>query len=167
MLHALHKRNSTITLLLIISASLSSVSTHGTGFSRGPSVGLSVSPQCIVVKWLSGSRCHLGWWVGWAKALYKMGAHVAQGEWVHFGVCPHWPNGFNGLIFKRNVFNSCVKSWEYFRTDNTLLGSMSLWLSDDIVRFRIERWAPMTLLLAGVYCACTLLVRRVCKRVDV
>jgi len=40
-----------------------------------------------------------------------MGIHVAQGEGVDFGVaCPHWPSGFNGLIFKRNVFDSCVKS---------------------------------------------------------
>ena len=27
------------------------------------------------------------------------GVHMAQGEVVDFGVvCPHWPNGFNGLI---------------------------------------------------------------------
>jgi len=38
------------------------------------------------------------------------GPHGSR-EWVDFGVvCPHWPNGFNGLIFKRNVFGSCVKS---------------------------------------------------------
>jgi len=37
------------------------------------------------------------------------GVHVAQGEGMDFVVvCPHWPNGFNGLIFKRNVFNPCV-----------------------------------------------------------
>jgi len=32
----------------------------------------------------------------------------------------------------RNVFDSCVKSWQYFRTHGTLL------ISDDIVRFKIE-----------------------------
>jgi len=37
--------------------------------------------------------------------------NVAQGEGVDFGVvCPHWLNGFNGLIFERNIFDSCVKS---------------------------------------------------------
>jgi len=25
-------------------------------------------------------------------------------------VCPYWPNGFNGVIFNRNVFDLCVKS---------------------------------------------------------
>jgi len=36
----------------------------------------------------------------------------------------------------RNVFDSCVKSWEYFRMDNISLESLSHWLSDD--RFKIE-----------------------------
>jgi len=50
--------------------------------------------------------------MGWAQALtYGMGVHVAQGKGVDFGVvCPYWPDGFDGLIFKRNVFDSCVKS---------------------------------------------------------
>ena len=38
----------------------------------------------------------------------------------------------------RNVFDSCVKSWEYFRTDNISLETSFYWLSDDIVRFKIE-----------------------------
>jgi len=38
----------------------------------------------------------------------------------------------------RNIFDSCVKSWEYFRTDNILLETSLSWLSDDIVRFKIE-----------------------------
>jgi len=43
--------------------------------------------------------------------MYGMGVHMAQGEGMDFGVvCPHLPNGFNDLILKRNVFNSCVKS---------------------------------------------------------
>jgi len=53
---------------LITSASLSSVSTHGTGFSPGPSVGRSVdrsacpySIEGIVTKQLSRYGCCLGW----------------------------------------------------------------------------------------------------------
>ena len=43
--------------------------------------------------------------------MYRMGVHMAQGEGVVFGVvCPHWPIGFNGLIFKSNIFDSSVKS---------------------------------------------------------
>jgi len=36
------------------------------------------------------------------------------------------------------VFDSCVKSWEYFRADNMSLKTTFYWLSDDLVRFRIE-----------------------------
>jgi len=43
--------------------------------------------------------------------MYGMGVHVAQGEGVDLGVVfPRWPTSFNGLIFKRNVFDSCMKS---------------------------------------------------------
>ena len=38
----------------------------------------------------------------------------------------------------RNVFDSCMKSWEYFRTDGISLESMFHWLFDDLVRFKIE-----------------------------
>jgi len=41
-------------------------------------------------------------------------------------------------IFARNVFDSCVKRLEYFRTDNMLLETSFYWLSEDIVRFKIE-----------------------------
>jgi len=92
----------------------------------------------------------------------------------------------------RIVFDSCVKSWEYFRTDNISLETSLYWLSEDIVRFKIELGVeekctkmltpfPMdfpqtpqhaviivtSLSLAGIYCARTLLGRRVCKRIDV
>ena len=37
------------------------------------------------------------------------GVHMAQGKGVDLGVVfPHWRSGFSGLIFKRNVFSSCV-----------------------------------------------------------
>jgi len=38
----------------------------------------------------------------------------------------------------RNVFNSCVKSWRYFRTNKTFLERSFYWLSVDIVSFKIE-----------------------------
>jgi len=38
----------------------------------------------------------------------------------------------------RNVFDSCVKSWQYFRTDKILLETSLYWRFDDIVRFKIE-----------------------------
>jgi len=45
------------------------------------------------------------------------GIHILHGgpcgsrEGADFGVdCPQWTSGFSGLIFKRNVFDSCVKS---------------------------------------------------------
>jgi len=38
----------------------------------------------------------------------------------------------------RNAFNSCVKSWQYFRTHGIPLNSMSNSLSYDVVRFKIE-----------------------------
>ena len=38
----------------------------------------------------------------------------------------------------RIVFDSCVKSWEYFRTDNMSLKTSLYWLSEYIVRLKIE-----------------------------
>jgi len=67
------------------------------------------------------------------------GVHLAQRKGVDFAVvCPHWPSGLNGLIFKRNVFDSCVKSWLYFHMYNSSLESAFHWLSDSVVRFKIE-----------------------------
>ena len=104
----------------------------------------------------------------------------------------NWYNCFN-----RNIFDSCVKSWEFFRSDNISLETSFSWLFDDIVRFKIDmgvvkkctkmstpfsmdfphtprQWRHSTpslsitsLSLAGVYCTSTLLGRCLCKRVDV
>jgi len=39
------------------------------------------------------------------------GVLVPQDVQVDFGIlCSHWPNGFNGVVFNRNVFDLCVKS---------------------------------------------------------
>jgi len=53
-------------------------------------------------------------------------------------VCEHsiplvWMGGMT-YCSPRNVFDSCVKSWHYFRTDKILLETSFYWLSDDIVR---------------------------------
>jgi len=49
-------------------------------------------------------------WGGPGIDVCNGGPHGSRGR-VDFGVvCPHWPNGFSGLIFKRKVFDSCVKS---------------------------------------------------------
>jgi len=81
---------------------------------------------CVVVpKCVNRSSCCLARWVGWVQALTNgMGVHVPQGEGTGSGiVCPHWPIWLQWRIFKRNVFDSCVKSWQYFRMDNTSLES--------------------------------------------
>jgi len=48
------------------------------------------------------------------------------------------PIHFNRRSDVRNVFDSCVKSWHYFRTHGISLNSMSNWLSYHIVMFKIE-----------------------------
>ena len=66
------------------------------------------------------------------------GPHGSRQKGVLWGCLPHWSNGFNGLIFKGNVFNSCVKSWEYFCMDITLLESTFHWLSEATVKFEVD-----------------------------
>jgi len=44
----------------------------------------------------------------------------------------------NGEMAYSSMIDSCVKSWQYFRTHNISLNSVSNWLSYDIVRFKIE-----------------------------
>jgi len=72
-----------------------------------------------------------------------MDVHVPQGEWavsgMVSGIFRHFrPIHFNGRSDVRNVFDSCVKSWQYFRMHGISLNSVSNWLSYDIVRFKIE-----------------------------
>jgi len=43
-----------------------------------------------------------------------------------------------GLMTLRNAFDSCVKSWQHFRTHGIPLNSVSNSLFYDIVRFKIE-----------------------------
>jgi len=43
-----------------------------------------------------------------------------------------------GVMTLRNTFDSCVKSWQYFRTHGILLNSVLYSLSSYIVRFKIQ-----------------------------
>ena len=49
--------------------------------------------------------------------------------------CSHW---FEWHIFSRNVFDSCVKSSQYFHTDNISLETSVHWPSEGIARFEID-----------------------------
>jgi len=46
--------------------------------------------------------------------------------------------GLSGASLSRNVLDSCVKSLQYFHTDNVSLKTSLHWLSGDLVRFKIE-----------------------------
>ena len=52
--------------------------------------------------------------------------------------CTASVNLFARYCFNRNIFDSCVKSWEYFCSDNISLETSFSWLSDDVFRFKIE-----------------------------
>jgi len=43
-------------------------------------------------------------------------------------------------FYNRNVFDSCVKNSQYFRTDNIALETFVCWLSEDVVSFEINVW---------------------------
>ena len=75
-------------------------------------VGLSVRKVYCgkTAEWI---RMPFGMVSGVGTLMYGMGVHEAQREEVDFGflgLFAHWPHGFNGLIFKRNVFDLCVKN---------------------------------------------------------
>ena len=74
----------------------------------------------------------------------KLGGYTVFTLCVCLSVCAHsvplvWMGGLT-YCSPRNVglFDSCVKSWYYFRTDKILLETSFYWLSYDIVRFKIE-----------------------------
>jgi len=68
------------------------------------------------------------------------GGHVPQGEGKVSG------GGFAPLVwmayFNGNVFDSCVESWQYFRTDNNIVDFKRLYIgfstSEDVVSLKIE-----------------------------
>jgi len=71
---------------------------------------------CIVVsKCMNWSSCHLAWWLcgprHWCK---ERGPRDSKGKGEFCGRLPHWPNNFNGLIFKRNVLDLCMTKLRIF-----------------------------------------------------
>ena len=45
---------------------------------------------------------------------------------------------YNAEMAYRSIIDSCVKSWQYFPTQNVAWNSVNEWLSYDVVRFKIE-----------------------------
>jgi len=63
-----------------------------------------------------------------------MGFHVPQGEGEVLSLFLfHW---FEWRIFDRNIFDSCVKIWQYFRTGNISLKTSVYRLSEKLSVFR-------------------------------
>jgi len=107
--------------------------------SVGLSVGLSVR-KVYCEKRVIKSGCRLGGkWVGRGTVVLNGGSHVLKGRKGFGGFRFHW---FELRIFNRNIFDSCVKSLEYFRSDNASLETSVYRPSKEIVRCEIE---------AGVY----------------
>ena len=79
-------------------------------------------PRHSCVRWKSTCLKGKGLFLAWFLAF--------------FGNCP--PIHFNERSDVRNVFDSCVKSWQYFCTHGISLNSVSNWLSCDVVRFKVE-----------------------------
>jgi len=83
----------------------------------------------------------LCWWGRPRRVLYR-GSHIRKGrgclgDFSAFTRSLVWI-GRKSYFLHRNVFDSYVKSWQYFRTDKISLESMFYWLCEDIVRFKIE-----------------------------
>jgi len=63
------------------------------------------------------------------------GPRASRGREVSGFFCPI---GLNGVFFNRNVFDSCMKSFQYFRMDNMSLEMSVHWLYEYVVSFKIE-----------------------------
>jgi len=71
-----------------------------------------------------------------------------HGFWHFFGVfVQYFTMEHTDTLTYRSIIDSCVKNWQYFRTDGIPLNSVSNSLSSDLVRFKIE---------VGVDAKCTL-----------
>jgi len=66
-----------------------------------------------------------------------MGVHIPT-EKGGFGHFPHWFEWRLSVFLNRNVFDSCMKSSQYFRMDYISLEMSVHWLSEDVVNFGIE-----------------------------
>ena len=47
-------------------------------------------------------------------------------------------SGIGAYFFNRNVFDSCVKSFQYFRTQNISLELAVHWFLEDAVKFEVD-----------------------------
>jgi len=77
-------------------------------------------------------------WTKWNWQIYCF--HFCLCLSVCVCVCAHsfeWMGRMTHCL-PRNVFDSCAKSWQYFRTDKILLEMSFYCLSDDTVRFKIK-----------------------------
>ena len=98
---------------------------------------ISSSPSVCSHMWavatrVNGSGCRLGWWVSQARYVcirFWWWSSKGKGQ---FG------GEYNAEMAYWSIIDSCVKSWQYFPTQNVWLNSVKEWLSYNIVRFKIE-----------------------------
>jgi len=131
-------------LFVITSASLSIsiASIHGilTDHSSRPSVSLSV---CLSVRWVICEK--MADWigmlfgvvsgVGWGMDVLDESPRASRWRVASWGFRPHC---FEWRILNRSVFYSCVKNWQYFRTDSVSLELTFHWLSKDTFKFQVD-----------------------------
>jgi len=84
---------------------------------------------CTAVVWRREWGGPRHWCISWKSTCLK-GKGLFSLFLGFFGICvPIYLNGRNGVGYcsPRNVFDSCVKSWQYFRTDKILLEQSFYW----------------------------------------
>jgi len=91
-------------------------SCHLSHLSVGLCVSLCLSGKCTVAKRLIEFGCRLGWWVGRSRdgCIWWESTFPKRKGWF-WGLAPLVSMVY---LFNRNVFDSCVKSWQYFRMHN-------------------------------------------------
>jgi len=125
---------------------------EGEGAVLGDEFGTSHFNQrghCCVVVWkcVKRSRCRLRWWVGMAQALmYRWGPRASRGrgcfwDFSTFASPLVWMSRMT-YCSPINVFDSCVKSWQYFHTDKIFLDSLFYWPYSQ-VQDRSGGWGEM------------------------
>jgi len=79
-------------------------------------------PSHLCVRWESTCLKGKGLFLAWFRA-FSASAHALVSI---------------GVMMLRNAFDSCVKSWQYFRMHGIPLNFVSYSLSYDVVRFKIK-----------------------------